>query len=270
MFWQILHAEIGKLLRQTLVAALLSVMGLMAFLVCVATINNTPEFSLKPAWGEVIATNITLAASFFGAMMTVLLAGMNLGYDYQRRWVHLWISHGASRRSLILAKLVVLLLPLFLIPLVMLVISLPLSAAMLAGYHEPVALDLINFGVLQESVFLVVLSLLPYALIASLLAVVGRSITLPLSIGFLWVLGEQFAIQVLLGAREPWHTIGTWLPGNLAQSLSSLNWSIPIPPTDVFLSQPVVEPAPAIIGLFIWILLLSAAIVYRFEHQDLS
>lgn len=271
MFINLLKAELKKVLKQTILAAMLSILAVMAVVVCVALIN-TPDFSVPPpVWGEVVAMTISVAGSIVGLLLAAMFAGLNLGSDYQRRWVQQWVSHGAPRRSFILAKLLALLLVLMLYPLVMLLINIPLSAAMLGGYGFPVSLNLIHWDTLLICYLLAVLCLLPYGLLGTLLAVMGRSPSLPLAAGLGWVVAEFMAAQGLSNLAEPWHTIATYLPSNLTQNVLRLTTNIANPALDnVFFINPPVNPALAVIILVGLVFLLGGLIVFRFERQNLN
>ncbi len=271
MFFRLLKAELKKIFKQTILAAMLTVLALMAVVACLASIN-TPDPSVPtPVWGEVVSVMLGVAGSVVGLLLAVTFAGLNLGADYQRRWVQQWVSHGAPRRSLILSKLLALLLCLMLYPLVMLVVGVPLSAILLNDHGFPVSMNLIQWDVLLACYLLTVLCLLPYGLIGTLLAVVGRSPSLPLAAGLGWVIADFIGVQGLNGLPDPWHTIATWLPSNLTQNVLHLTSQIANPPLDnLFYINPPVDPALAAVLLAALCLVLGGLVVYLFEHQNLN
>lgn len=271
MFFQLLHAEFKKIFKQTFLAAMLTVLALLALVICLVSIQAPDPTVPLPVWGEVVASQVSISGSIIGVLLATMFAGLNLGADYQRRWVQQWISHGAPRRSYILARLVALLICLMLFPLVMLAIGIPLSAAMLGGRGFPVSIDLIDWGALLVCYLLAVLCLLPYGLLGTLLAVLGRSPSLPLAAGLGWVAAEFFGVYGLSGLSEPWRTIGTYLPSNLTQNALRLTTQVANPPLEnLFYVTPPVDPGLAILILGGLSLLLAGWILFRFERQDLN
>lgn len=118
MFWNLIKAEQTKIFKRWIVwviLALLAALTLVVNLVQALTLPgdlNTPEAVAtiqSITWPEALANLPRVgSAAGLGSMLIMILVGVVMGQEYGWRTLHLWLSEGYSRRSLLGAKILLL------------------------------------------------------------------------------------------------------------------------------------------------------------------
>jgi ABC-type transport system involved in multi-copper enzyme maturation permease subunit len=267
MFWNTVIAEERKLFRRALLWIELGLMaGLVALLMFV-------QYVLVPAQGDGMPHDMTLAgellslpqlaAAPLGALIMVVLTGVVIAQDYAWRTLHLWVSHGTPRATLLGAKFVALLLPAFLIPLLALLVGGPIASYVVYRANGVLELSLAATGQIGLALLLAAYTLLPYTGLAFLLAVVSRAMIAPIAGGIVFILLiEGILTQVAGIVGGILADLASFLPINLASSVMTAQV------TETATGLP--TPAIAIVGIGLYTLALIGMALWVFHRQDLT
>jgi ABC-type transport system involved in multi-copper enzyme maturation permease subunit len=279
VFWNITRAEQHKLLRRRLLAVELVLLTLMLAglsVVFYVIIPTLPDADMSaPIWTDTLIMLVQFASmSLIGGIIAVVLVGAVVAQSYQWRTLHLWLSHGTPRPLLLGAKAVALLVALLLVPLVALLLVGPFTALLLAG-QEGATLNIgdLHVGAVLFSVLRAMLTLLPYAALALLLAVVTRSPVAPIGGGIGVIVAEMMLASLVgsLGGAKV-NAILALLPSGLSaivletNNMTSLDGMLVAPP-DAALPF---DPWLALVGIAVWTLALLLPAFWVFRRQDLT
>jgi hypothetical protein len=125
--------------------------------------------------------------------------------------------------------------------------------------------DLIQVGL---SVLRGIYSLMPYEALGLLLAILSRSVVVPVAGGLIAVLIFESLIPQLLGLLgESWGRLGLYLPQGLATALMMANRATSS--IDAAMAAPPVAPAAAALGIAAWTAVLLGLAFLAFRQQDL-
>jgi ABC-type transport system involved in multi-copper enzyme maturation permease subunit len=210
-----------------------------------------------------------------GGLLAMVLIGAATAQEYTWRTMHLWLSRGVPRPVLMAAKFVAMLLPIFLFVLIPLIVGGGLTAFFTLQIDKSLPLSQINWGHLMMSVLRTAYTLLPYAAMAFMLAIVTRSTAAAIGISLAYtLLIESIASAVFPMLGGILADIVVYLPGSLAAGLLKLN-SISQAGQVVVISDGAdmiksLDPVPAAIGLAVWALLFIVVAVWSFRRQDMS
>lgn len=272
MFTQVVLAEESKLLRRLLVWVELALLaGLVLFLAWGLGAVGTPDEQRQVLWPLAPLTMLELGM-IFGPFFTVVLVGAAVAQDYCWRTVHLWLSHGVPRPTLLLGKLVALCLPLLLLMLVPLLVGAPVTALLTLQRTGAVDVGAMSFGGLTLGVVRGATTLLPYAAATLLLGVLTRNTIGPLAGGIALVMGENLLGQVLTAAGPRGMTLLRLLPAGLATSIAHANAAAVGKPVDVGLAavELMLPPPLALVGILGYTLLFGGLALWFFQRQDLT
>src|SRR5574341_1713770 len=124
--------------------------------------------------GLLTALNFSRGNSL-GSLLLIILVGAVVGQEYTWRTLHLWLSHGTPRAALLIAKFAALLVPIALIVLTPVLVGGALTAYFTVALNGALDLASVDFGEVGLRILGTAYTLLPYAALAFLLAVVTRS-----------------------------------------------------------------------------------------------
>ena len=159
-----------------------------------------------------------------GGLLVIVLIGAVTAQEYTWRTMHLWLSRGIPRPVLMGAKFVAILLPIFLFVVTPLLVGGGLTAIFTLQIDKSLPFGQINWWHLAMSVLRTAYTLLPYATLTFMLAIVTRSTAAAIGIGLAYtLLVESIASTVfpLLGGILA--KIVVYLPGSLAEGVLKLN-----------------------------------------------
>ena len=263
MFLNVLHAQQSKTLRSGVfrveVALLAGVTALMVVLTnVISEMRSDAPVTLAGQLRDMLQQTGT---SSIGHMLAVVLAGALMAHEYSRRSVHLWLSRGVSRSAFLWAKFVSFLVPIALFLLVTAAVTVPISSAFTIAEHGTVGPLAGELAGLAKTAALGAFALVPYAALALLLAVAGRST--------LFAVGGSLAFT-LLAETILWQILGL-IGGRAADALVYLPWGLASGLMGVQMGElPLLSPGAAAGVIALYIVALLAAATLLFRRQDLS
>jgi ABC-type transport system involved in multi-copper enzyme maturation permease subunit len=280
MYFNLLAAERTKIFKRSIVWVILASIAAIALIGNVAQVLTMPENRTSPealatiqqiTWPEALAVLPRLGSGAgMGALLVIILVGTVAGQEYRWRSLHLWLSEGFSRRSLLAAKFLILILTAFLIVLTPLLIGGAHSLFLTPQFNGTLNLAQIDALQVVWNVLRGVYSLFPYIALTLLLAVATRSTVVPVAGGMAYLLIiEALVPQVLAMLGESWARIGLYLPQGLASVLTGINRTTASLDPQV-LSQLPYSPAAAAAGIAAWTILYLGLALWIFRRQDLS
>jgi ABC-type transport system involved in multi-copper enzyme maturation permease subunit len=207
-----------------------------------------------------------------GWLLVFVIVASAVAQEYTWRSLHLWVSHGISRSLLILAKFAILIVVILMLVIFPAIVNGTLSAFFTMQLDGSIDLGSIHYGFFLLGIGATVLSLLPYAALGYMLAVLSKSTFVPIGAG----VGFFILENVLASKQLP---LTQFLPCNLVNGLSSIYASIPkvslepIHNPNAFLMNvpaDLIPPEWAAIGLLLWTLALLGLALVIFRQQDLT
>jgi ABC-type transport system involved in multi-copper enzyme maturation permease subunit len=270
MFSNVFVSEQKVVLKRKLfwisIGALAALMVLIIVGAYVTYQSNSADMELNETIGALLWPDAPVAilgiAGQVGTLLVVILAGAMIAQAYSWRTLHLWLSHGTSRPVLLGAKFAALILPVVITVLVTLLVGGVVSGAITQQERGTLGLDQIDAAQLVLALFRTAYTLLPYAALAVLIAVVSRSAagTIGAVVGYNLLIEGLMPISVL-----------KYLPGGLATSVNGLNQAIVnTAATNAEAAAQLLAPAQAAAGLAVYTLAFLALAVWAFRRQDLT
>ncbi|MGH7759885.1 MAG: ABC transporter permease subunit [Candidatus Dormibacteraceae bacterium] len=205
----------------------------------------------------------------YGTYLLIVLVGVGTAQEYSWRTLQLWLGHGIGRRTVLCAKFAVSLIPAVAIVVACLVVVGAVSAVYSLADHGTVAVGKVHVDALLLSALRTLFSMLPYAALTFLIAVVTRSTVLAVAggVGFVAVI-ETALLQTLPHLGGTLDRVVQFLPSGLSSALNGQNAAIagaaPITAGD----QP--SALVAAIGIGIYTVILCGLALLVFERQDLT
>jgi ABC-type transport system involved in multi-copper enzyme maturation permease subunit len=199
-------------------------------------------------------------------LAVIVLVGALVAQEYNWRALHVWLSRGVPRVTFIAAKVAALVLPLLVIVLIPLIVGGLLTVPFTLSVKGTLDLTQINWTQLLMGSLLTAYALLPYAMIALLLAVAGRSPVVAIG-------GGVALVVVDIGLCLSGTAVGSYVPFGLMRSLQALNAGIAsqaAAPVDGLGTAGTLPPAAAVIGVAIWTLVCLVAAAVILWRQDLT
>ncbi len=264
MFMNVLRAQQTKGLRSGVFWVEASLLAAVTALMVVLTntmseLSNDAPATLAGQLGDMLKQT---SASSMGHMLVVVLAGSLMAHEYSRRSLHLWLSRGVSRSTFLWTKFVSFLAPIALFMLVTAAVTAPIAAAFTYAEYGTVGPFSAEFGGLVWTTLLGAYAVVPYAALALLLAVVGRSMLVAVggSLAFT-LLAETLLAQILslIGGRAV--DAMAYMPSGLAASVVGLDMG------GIYTS---VEPGLAAVLIAGYTVAFLGAATLLFRRQDLS
>ena len=278
MFWQIVSIEQKKLTRRKIlwielavVAAVSILLPLVFYLVSQGGFNDnvtvTGDGSVETmfTWPQSLGTAIDLAsASGVGGMLIVILMGTLTAQEYSWRTMQLWLSHGISRPTLLLAKFFVVLVPALLFVLVSFVVGSLTTAVFTQNLQGSLPFAKVDWWQTALNILLTAYTLLPYAALTFLLAIASRSTVVAIGGSLAYtLLIEDVSIQLLGLAGGTWAKIGQYLPAGLGNRLAASA-------NELLTQAEGLSVETAVIGIALYTLLFVGLALLAFRRQDLT
>lgn len=262
MFWNMFIAEETKVFKRLMLWIVLAAMSafFMIVPVLVEFSGQGGEMSLT-RWPQALPEMLNLVGSpKIAGLVMVIVIGTVVSQDYTWRTIHLWLSHGLSRNTFFGAKFASLLLPTILLIVVPVVAGAGISA--LLTYLAAGSLDSAGLDYLQVAmgIPLAVYTLLPYAALVFLLALIGRSPLLPIAVGVAVVMVENISSQLLA------------MSSSLSGILQSLPYGLYAGVNQMSLGPnvAVLAPAQAALGIAAYTVAILGVALWHFRRQDLT
>ena len=278
MFWNILHMESEKTFKRRLFwLGLLVLAALIAFFYTIfyAFRGSIPASGTQFLfWPRGLIYALGYASGYaswtsYGTYLLITLVGVVTAQEYSWRTLQLWLSHGVPRSLLLAAKFLLSLLPALLIVFVCLLTVGGLSAVFSFQAHGIVNTRDVDVVQLVLSYLRTTYSMLPYAALTFMLAVMSRSAVMAVGGGLAFVAVAETALSNLLPLLgENFARIAQYLPSGLSSALNSQNYALakmPIP-------QSALQPGPiaAVIGIALYTLVFCGIALWVFQRQDLA
>ncbi len=208
-----------------------------------------------------------------GGLFAVILAGTFAAQAYAWRTVHLELSRGVPRTGLLLAKFVVLLGALLLLPLAALAAGGTVTGLYTWIHLRTLPLGGVGVGTLLDGIGRVTLTLAPYAALALLLAVLSRSTPVTLGVGLGYTLLVENLLAELLSLVSPGAArLVRYLPTLAAKALlqpiagdAQVNVGMQTAP-----SLSLLAPGPAALLLALYTLAFLGLALWAFRRQDVA
>lgn len=284
MLWNMLAIENIKNFRRSLLwveLILLALVEIAIFIFLYTIIHNAPSGvtisaeeraqipqlvswpgSLQFALSSVSGTNL-------GVLLMIVFVGAVTAQEYTWHTYRLWLSRGVPRPLLLATKFIATLLPMLVIILVALLSGGFISALFSIQINGSLQLNQLNLWQLVLSVLRTVYTMLPYAALTFLLAIITRSTAAAIGGGVAFaLLIDSILVQVLTVAGDSLGEIGKYLPAMLSSSLLSLNRVTTGISSGA--QADITAPIPAAAGIAIWTLSLVTVATLVFRHQDIT
>ena len=221
------------------------------------------------AWPLALRLGIDLlSGGGLGGLLIVILVGTLTAQEYGWRTMQLWLSNGVSRPVLMLAKFTAVLLPALLFVLAAFVAGAISTGLITQSLQGSLPVAEVAWGEAVLSVLRTAYTLLPYAALTFLLAVVSRSTVVAVGGGLAYTLLIEGVLMQLLGfVGGIWADIAQYLPAGLSNSLATLNrvTAVASPAAADGLSA-----GTAILGIALYTILFVGLAVFAFRRQDLG
>ena len=226
-------------------------------------------------WPGALLQTLSLAGtSGLGGLMLIVLVGAVAAQEYTWRTLHVLISRGVPRTTLLAAKFLVLLVPVTLFVVVTLLIGALLTALFTLQIRGGIDLAQIDFGALALAGLRTMYTLLPYGALTFMLAVVTRSTVAAIGGGLGYaLLLEVVVMQILSLIGGVFGQIWKYLPAGLSSSVLSLNRVTVLSglaangePT----ASGMVDPNLAAVGIALYVLVFFGIALWAFRRQDLT
>ena len=277
MLWNLLRQESRKLFRSRLLPTGLGV------LVLVIAVEYSLFFAfranmggLRPylVWPGVLVYALNLASGFqtytsYGTYLLIVLVGLGAAREYSWRTLHLWLGQGAPRALVLAAKLLLAVVQAALVVMACLLTVGGLGAIFAVASGGSAALDWSQVATLAASAGRAVYSMLPYAALTVLLAVLTRSVWGAIGGGLAFLAVVESSLLNLLPALGPGFARAVqYLPAGLAQALDGQDAAL----AHQAVAHTPVQPDPLVAAAAIagYTLVFAGAAILAFRRQDLT
>lgn len=273
MFWSVLVAEQSKIFKRKILWVELVILSVAAIFLLAASypMANKPETIKMITWPEAPSLLLRQFTNMAGLFVVILVASV-VAQEYGWRTVHLLLSRGIPRPTLLGAKFGATIFPVLLIVVAPLVISIPVTALftqLLMGALDP---GQVSFARLAVAVLGAVYALLPYAAGGFALAVLSRSTVTAIGAGVAFALTENILLQLLNELGGLGTQIAQFFPAMLSGSvLRGLTQQTATPAAGngqheiLFL-----DPVLAALAIALYTALFLSVSVLAFSRQDLT
>lgn len=288
MFWQLFVIENRKLIKRPMLwielGALAVIVTMLFCLLYVAirqsATQQTPEtmaaIKASLSWPQGLQQALGMVAgNGLGGLLVIILVGAVTAQEYTWRTLHLMVSRGVPRTTLLSAKFAATLMPALLIVLVALFSGGLVTGLLSLNLNGSLHADQVHWGQLLLAVLRNTYTLLPYAGLAFMLAIASHSVAATIGIALAYaLLIEGILVSLVLQFGGAVSKVLVYLPSSLATGLLRLNQvslSIGINTDNSMMPKmPWLEPVPAAIGIAVWALIFFAVALLIFRRQDLT
>jgi len=280
MFLKVFYLELKKLLKSKLfwaefaiISALIILMMSGIFFARLVGIlsQNSSLLDMMLTWPESIGFSLNiLTGQSFGALLVILMASLYIAREYNWRTYSLLQWQGVPRGFTILAKLLALILAVFLLVVGALFVGMTISGLFTLILNGYLPFTELSFGKILMSILRTTYALFPQITMAMLLAILTRSTAWTLGIGIGYTLlieGPIVRILTLLVGGWPARVV-QWLPGALANAIMDVDQTLQLSAAiEGGFETP--EMVPAVIGVGVYTLLFFVLGAAKFQRQDL-
>lgn len=223
-------------------------------------------------WPGALVNALGMAGGGLGGILIIIFTGAVVSQEFHWRTLHQWLARGVPRPVFAGARFLSLLLPSLLIVLAALLSAGAVSLVITAAMHGTFRAEQVDLGQLALSTLRTAYTLLPYAGLAFLLAVVTHSAVASIGIGLTYaLLFESLLSQLLMLVGGMGAELVKFLPVALASSLMQGNSAIAR-------GAPVIEQAgmtmlpewAAALGVAIYTLAFVGLAILSLRRQDLA
>lgn len=288
MFARILAIENTKILRRWMLWIEMGIMaGLVVFIFGLMYVlgKTRQEAELIDmakgmiAWPGSLMTAMNMAGGKqLGGLLLLVLVGAMTAQEYTWRTMHLWLSRGVSRAAVLGAKFVAIFLPAALIVLAPVVIGGLVSIPISLDLNGSLKLNEINGLQFLLSLGRVVYTMMPYAALAFMLAIITRSTAVAIggSLAYALIIENVISLVGMLLKGVGFDKVAALVPGSMASVILGLNDNAVrtvIRTGDsgsIDIGQFSLSPTWAAVGLAVWTLLFLGLAWWRFSRQDIT
>ncbi|MBN2004914.1 MAG: hypothetical protein JXA21_16265 [Anaerolineae bacterium] len=229
-----------------------------------SSIRSSQHTVQRSTWPTVFTHGLKLLRQY-SWLTVIVIVGSIMGQEYLWHVPQFLLSRGISRLAFLSSRFMAFLLPVLCLVLLPIMCSSFLSALCMQALHGKLDMYSVDYMQLAVSVLATAYSLLPYAGLALLLAIVGRSFILPIGGGIAFVVIENLIYEQGI-------VIAKYMPYTLGASMANLYESIPVGlPDSSAMQAPMIETlgiVPSLLGILIWSGLFLALSVFVFLKQN--
>lgn len=278
MFWNLMHLESDKTFRRRLPWVALTCV-LVPTIIFLCAFYGAGKGFISPrylTWPGGMITALAFANGYspgygYGVYVLAVVVGVVTAQEYTWRTMQLWLSHGVPRTRLLLAKFATALLAILVITAAFTLVGAIVSLILTFLRGSTIDLSLSTLGHLLLSILRTAYSMLPYAALAFLLAILSRSVAVAIAGVVLFMLAIELPLTVLLPLLgTPFGHIAQFLPTNLGQALNAQNYIGANLGVENLLTAGHTGVWAAVVGAAIYTLLLLGLTLRVFQRQDLT
>ena len=208
-----------------------------------------------------------------GGMFVVVLVAAFMAQEYTWHTLHLWLSRGVPRARYLIAKFAAVLIALALLVIVALVAGATVTGVYTYVQQGSLPLNTVDLPLLLRNVVYMLITLLPYAALTFLLAVVSRStmVTIGVGLGYTLVV-ENILVELLTLLSGRVAHVARYMPTLLAKSLAQA--VAPSTQVQVGMQTPatisLLDPTRAALLLIAYTLVFMGLALWWFRRQDVT
>ncbi len=287
MLWNTFQIERTAIFKRRLTWVSLAILALLVMIIFggiysvtqsdgSAAVDGIEQLQHDLTWaggGLDIATSFAAGANL-GGIIVIILVGAATAQAYSWQVVQLWLSRGVSRATLLLAKFGIVLLIIVTVVSTTLLVGGLMTGWMSVQFTGGLGAAEVEWTAVIKTVILTAMTLLPYATLTFLIAIVTRS-TIGAIGGMLsfTLLLEGLLGQILSSLNEQIAEMTLYLPSGLARSLlagSGAQMTFSSNGETIADFVPLLTPQTAVIGITVYTILFVSLAIVAFHRQDLS
>lgn len=285
MFGKVLAIENTKILKQSIfrIELLISFLLIAGLMLALYAISAGDVVDGSQVQGDSMIESVTWPGAFIqvlqlssssglGAILVIVLTGAVTAQEFQWRTLHLWLSRGVPRTAYALGKFASLLLPVLLLVTAGLAAGSLTTAAASLSINGSLRLEQVDAAQLVMGVFRTAYTLLPYAALTFLLAVLTRSSAAAIGIGMaVSLVGENLAAQLLSIMGGVFAEAVKFFPSSMANEILQLNARI-APALDTAGASAPLSPGAitSAAGILLYTAMFLALATWSLTRQDLT
>lgn len=237
-----------------------------------ASAGTVEEVRGMLCWPEALSGLLSFTGGAgLGGLMLIVLAGAMTAQEYSWRTSHLWLSRGLPRPAFLLAKYATLCITALLVVLTALLVASPLTAWFTLQLTGTIGVADLNLAEMGLSVLRTGYTILPYAGLTFLVAILTRSTAAAVAAGMVYSLVVEVVLVQLLGlAGGIWADIARYTPASLAGALMQTNQRLIDIDLGAGLNTELAGPWVAVGGITLYVVAFLGLSLWAFRRQDLT